>query len=556
MKILISRGDPETQSQLSRQTHWPFLLKVVLLVSLAFFISACGSSVDLNPLAEPIFTYCIRLTQEGDPVFLANLARQEEVSYCLQISLIPDEEPPDVLSAEVAPTPDLEASLDPFNVDPLFTDFYNQLGGVKILGPALTPLIEVGEVKRQYVQAGLLEYDPKLRLSDQYRLSPLALDFGIEEPPAPPPEGEGSRYVGGQVITPEFVPLYDRLGGSRYVGKPLTAARHNPEKGRIEQYFENLGLYRLDQDDPQNVRLLAYGLFACDQLCRFQAPPANILSLEARLPEPFSSRVARLGISFIGRNLTPVYVAEDGRLDVIFENLVLSVDPADPEDFHPRPIVHLLGMSPDSPVACKQDPLTICFLADGENGYNVPLVFNEFLAERGWLSISGFPTTEIFHQSDGVFRQCFTNLCLDFDLNANLENRLRLTPLGNEYKQLFYTPAQVHSYLDTQSLEAVRIGVWESETYIATDQYQEIHVAIFEEEIPLANREPVLVVTMPDNSQKVLVFPPTSEDGMTYLSLPPIQAPSGTLIAYQVCLKGVSGEELCVADNYLIWNYP
>ena len=52
----------------------------------------------------------------------------------------------------------------------------------------------------------------------------------------------------------------------RYVGKPPTELHYNPETQRYEQYFENLGMYWLESEGPEHVRLLNYGAWKCDAL--------------------------------------------------------------------------------------------------------------------------------------------------------------------------------------------------------------------------------------------------------------------------------------------------
>jgi len=59
---------------------------------------------------------------------------------------------------------------------------------------------------------------------------------------------------------------------------------------------------------------------------------------------------------------------------------------------------------------------------------------------------------------------------------------------------------------------------------------------------------------MPDGSQRKAYFQPSDENGRTSIKLSPIEAPSGTLIAYKICLFGMDEEPRCVGDNYLIWN--
>jgi hypothetical protein len=112
------------------------------------------------------------------------------------------------------------------------------------------------------------------------------------------------------------------------------------------------------------------------------------------------------------------------------------------------------------------------------------------------------------------------------------------------------------SFAQSQSLEGVDLQIWEGQTFVSSNEAQEVHVAVFEDGLPLKNREPVLSLVLPDGSQVTYHFPPTGEDGLASLVLPEIAASSGTLIAYQVCLSGLAGEQTCAGDNFMIWNHP
>ncbi len=526
-----------------------------------------------------------------------------------------------------------ESSLS-FNypIDPIFQEFYEFLGGESVLGPAIAPLQESGNLKTQYVEAGLMVYDPMAVEGERYQLAPLGLSFGVTEPPVPDPGQPNLRYINGHIIDPDFLSFYEKLGGARFVGRPLTEARHNPEKGRIEQYFENLGFYRLEQDVTNKVFLMAYGVFACGARCRYHAIEASIPSQKPLLPEPFASTVARLGLSFVGRTLSEPYINSDGNVEVIFENIVLvypslhndlekqttippawlpitleensitrgegasitfslwfpqvvmsnsertqnygeslqtrvvlplvinevrfteAGQPIQQQQVSALPLVELLGVVFQPPVPPSGDPLMIFHPTDGHLGHNVPLIFQAYLEQHGGISISGPPTSEVFTISEGKFRQCFKNICLDYDLNAPEDERLHPVPLGKIYKERFYRPT---SEFDFGNLKVYfRIHTWEGKSFVASNEIQEIHVGIFEGETPLKNREPILILTLPDGSQQTRTFPPTDESGHSYLTIPGIAAPNGTLIAYKVCINDISSEEQCVGDNYLIWNYP
>ena len=517
--------------------------------------------------------------------------------------------------------------VEAYPVDSLFSEFYAFLGGEGTLGPAISPLIESGNLRFQYIEAGMLEYDPLTTHSERFQLAPLGIMLGVAEPPVPDPGNPEVRYLNGHVIYEAFEPIYERLGGARFVGRPLTEAHHNPEKRRIEQYFENLGFYQLEDDQSGKVYLLAYGAFVCDQQCRYQPPSASIPGQIPYLPEPFASTTAHLGIDFVGLTLTQPYLAEDGKMEVIFQNVVMVLDTARsaeksaiafsfrtwlpevillspkglpgeelslteriwlpvivtirPGDRKPvlmrvipqvwlplvvksgvlslekaslRPIVTLVGIQAQPPVDRRNDPLMVFYKVEREKGYHVPAYFDAYLRQYGGLEVVGRPITEVFHLKDGVFRQCFTNLCLDYDVNAPDSEKLKLAPLGLEYKERYYQASG--TLPKTNALNDLRIEVRESKPYVAPDVAQEIHVVVYKEEVPVKSRKPVLTVTMPDNQRQVFTMEPTDERGETSFELPPIAAPNGTLITYEVCLEGTGGEPLCVGDQYMIWKYP
>jgi hypothetical protein len=535
-----------------------YLLKLNLLFGLlilAFLVSACVRLPESDNNSQELFTYCLRIIQNGG-ISTTDQELEDAISYCLEVKKHQDLKGFTHDNGGLTGNFQWDTIFEIHEVHPIFVEFYETLGGEKLLGPAISPFYQSGEIMLQFVRAGLMEYEPGETKSDRYRLAPLGLEVGIKEPPKAEPEIPGVRFISGYVIFHEFLPLYEKLGGARIVGRPITGIRHNVEMNRVEQYFENLGFYRMDFEDPGSVQLLYYGTFACDHTCRTKSPQANILSPEAQLPEPFASSVARLGISFLGRNHTPQYTAPDGHQQVIFDNLVLVIDPDDSQKVKPRPIIQMLGIDPHLPVKCTDDTLVTCFKIDGDQGYNIPWIFVEFLEKYGGFSFSGPPITSVFPLEDNLFRQCFTNLCIDLDLNAEDNFRVRLAPMGREYLQRYFTLDKPEGFLATQTLDQVRIEVWESVTYISRDESQVINAGIFEGSIPLHNREPVLIISMPDGNQRMYNFPPTNDSGITQLTLPPIQAPNGTLIAYNVCLSSVTSVEICVTDHFLIWNYP
>jgi hypothetical protein len=523
----------------------------------------------------------------------------------------------------VVSTPQNTINNEIYSVGATFIDFYNFLGGEQMLGPAISPVKESGNVKSQYVVAGLMVYDPQTVSSEQYHLAPLGLVLGVAEKPVPNPDpGEPDvRYINGHIIFSEFLPLYEQLGGAQFVGRPLTEGRYNPDKQRYEQYFENLGFYRMENDPPGDVKLISYGAFECHQDCRYQADQNGVPVTQPPLPEPFATAVSRMGLTFVGRSLTDPHLGPDGRQELIFENvvmvvgkpkekknetisvlspffipLVLSTRIGEASKYEPGlsfhvwipmvlrstqnrttlnfnvrlwmpifmrypaekeasielfPFIEMLGILPQPLQEPTDNPLMVFYPIQDGKGYSVPKYFDDYMQRHGGISVSGQPIGQVFSVGNGIFRQCYQNLCLDFNTQLSGDDRLKPAPLGNLYKEKFYKGG---SFNNSQDLTNVQIKVWEKYQYVMINQAQEIFAIVADNVGPLTNREPIIKLVLPDGTQKEYTFPPTDQEGQTSIVIPPIQAPSGTLIPYQVCLADISNNRTCVGDNWLIWN--
>lgn len=463
---------------------------------------------------------------------------------------------PDRSTYVLVPTPE-----GAFGVDVLFREFYDHLGGMQVLGPAISPIFSYGSRKYQYVQAGCMEYNREAAPSEWFRLSPLGLELGLSEPPVPAPEEPGMVYVDGHVIYSGFVPLYRQLGGARFVGRPLTEVHYNQEAQRFEQYFENLGFYWMDNDPSERVSLLAYGAWKCDSKCRHQTPqsaqiqlPALTIAMDERA---FREVVARLGTDFTGFILSDPFLGSDGKLEQVYENLVLAANPDSPVRVSLRPLPEKIGIEPGPMAEDNQVEGMVFWPIESEQGYNIPQPFLEYITLHGGMEVVGDPIGELKLEGDQIFRQCYTNLCLDYHLKSNipLDQRIRPAPLGQEYLDRYYPP-QENAFSETQKFKTISLQVWERYQFVSSEQAQEIGTSIFEGKSPLSSIEPILTLTMPDGSEKSHDFPPTGDDGQTVLRLEPIEAQNGTLVPYQVCISSLTYEMFCVKDSFVIWYNP
>jgi hypothetical protein len=440
-----------------------------------------------------------------------------------------------------------------FIVDPQFAEFYQRLGGDEILGPAITPLFWEEFIKKQYVEAGLMIYDALS--APNYYLAPLGHELGFS-----------ASSTGGQdlpsnfseySIYESFIPLYSQLGGEAVVGRPVTDVQFNPEKKRIEQHFENLGFYQLIDDANGAAYLLAYGVNACDISCPYTPQDSAIIERGINLSEPFASAVNFLGIDFVGKRLAGPHIADDGNNEIIFENIVLYVDPKNSGRVIARPIIEYIGFAAHNPGKRLDTDTVVFFMIEDGLGYNIPVKFNDYLAQHGGLSIAGYPISELFPLEDGVFRQCFANLCLDYYTNRDDHSSIVVAPLGSIYKSYTIRSDGDARILDIPTAPAeVQLMVREEYAFITSQQEQIIYVSILDKGIPLVGVEPRLTLTLPDGTQSVFRFPSSDENGVTFIAIPAILATNGTLVFYEICIDHAGTGIACAQENYLIWGNP
>ena len=487
-----------------------------------------------------------------------------------------------------------------YEVDPVFRELYEQLGGIGNLGCAISRAFDYTNVTYQYFDTVLMVHDPQGAARPKQRLAPIGREMGIAEPVVPRPEGYDVRYIEGHIIYDAFEPMYERLGGMRYVGKPLTEVHFNPNYQRYEQYFENVGLYLKEGNDPSQVRLLAYGAWQCSASCRQMQPDESTVELPHFTAPQFSEAVTRLGPHFTGFAISEAHQTPDGYLEQVFENVVLVADPGQPSRVFPRPITESLGIFPDPLVERSADPELYFYPLQGENkGYHIPKAFMEYIAQHGGQEAFGAPISERVRWQSNVYRQCFVNLCLEEHLDGPEYYRIHPEQLGYQYLELPVqpvsaplggepapdanvqaqtavqptpppveptpvqaapqqpaAPADAQTSSSSQPPGQINIQVWEIFPMVASNQNQEIGVSVYENNDPMIGIEPDISVVLPDGSSRSYYMYPTGEDGQTRMLIEPIQAPSGTLIPYEVCIFFPGGQKLCVKDSFLIWDNP
>lgn len=474
------------------------------------------------------------------PLRIENMARRKHFALIFILGLM--------LAACASPRADAPATPAPYAIEPVFEEFYTFLGGPQRAGAVISPGIVEGNIQKQYIEAGLMVYNPALAPSEQYSLAPLGQQLGVWDAPLPDANLPDVLFVDGYIIYEGFEDLYRQLGGPRYLGRPLTGVRFVEEQSRVEQYFENLGLY-IDLDEPQTgVRLMDYGRQVCGQGCGVPASsPAAVVQSQLAYGEPFTSAVAALGEPVVGQRLAGPYQLADGSIEVIYQNMVLYAPAAQPGSVLPRPVTALLGILPEPRTTRLDNANLVFYPLEGDFGYNVPSVFNDYITQRGGYELFGAPIAEL-QATDGGASQCFVNACLRY-----LNGQVSLLPLGLEYRTKFYDQAspQVQA-----AFEQIRIDVWEARSQVSSTEGQIIYASLHANGQLLAGLQPYLELTPPSGEGQRYTFPPTDANGQTQLSLPPVQGQNWELVVYKVCLDGLHESTRCTTDSYRIWGNP
>jgi len=425
----------------------------------------------------------------------------------------------------------LTTSSTGIEVNARFREFYEQLGGKNVLHLPISPLFPHDGREYQYTAAVLMVYNPIALKGQQYYLAPIGAEMGISEAVTSP----GSP--GGHAIHSGFVELYEGLGGINVIGVPQTSVRYNEERGGIEQFFQNAGFFQLEGDPENQIQLIHYGAWMCAESCNFSFDPVFAPLLSKVVETPFALAVSRLNPIFTGQPLTEPYIAADGQIEQIFENVVVVSAPDRPAGIALRPITAMLGVQ-----------------VQLENQFEIPQHFMDFISQNSGLEFSG-PSVSVYgKQSDEVFRQCFTNLCLDYYPNKSDDLQVRLTPLGYIYKGRFYqetgvtpTPSSVNSYTVKAS---------KGYSLVAPSKSQIIIVSVFEGHAPILGSEPKVTLMLPGGAIQNYQMQPTNSEGRSSIELDPISAAHGTRVDYRVCVTAQTGDAICIDDNFLIWGSP
>ncbi len=439
-----------------------------------------------------------------------------------------------------------------FPIDRIFRDYYRSLGGADILGVPIIESFEWNELTCQYTEKVLMCFNPAADSGHRYNLSPLGAYLNISN------LIESRQSTDPIEVYKEFQPLYKKLQGENNVGRALTPVRFNPLEQRLEQFFDNVGFYRLVEDPEGTAHLLAYGVFVCQDKCSYPARKGSaIAKVPISVDMPFMDAIARMdNPAAFGEPLTVPFQLENGQIQQIYQNAVFIGNSMQVETVRLLNVPILLGYEVSEPK--PQDSTTkaglVFYNVSGANGFNVPVIFDQFIVGHGGREFSGDPIGEFFEKGD-QYRQCFQNYCLDYAPSAASGKKVEMVALGEEYLAVSNLP---ESYVVRFRLTSATVTIQTSARYepmpIENNQEIEIYIQRNQDAQPVADVDFTLMLTFPDGTQQQYISQPTNLLGKTIISLPLFPTlKRGRVIAYQVCLNQASDREVCTLDHYLVW---
>jgi hypothetical protein len=465
------------------------------------------------------------------------------------------------------PRPDRAIEVSVFasaGIDARFLPLYQTLGGETVLGEPISPILEEGEQWCQYTMNAKMCVIAGRSDLEAYSLAPVVVEGALmPEVSHQPASQESGKVVNGYVIHPDFIDLFDRLYGTLFAGQPLDNAWINYDRGRIEQYFENVVIAQ-DLDDPtQTAYLLPVAHAVCTYGCELSIDQAVFIpetqSASTQSTSPFSTFLSDVNGFVFGEPLTKPFINTEGMQVQVFEYVAIAAEPNDLSRAWLLPLSYELDMFETEPsdqrYGIEQD---VYFYPVGQKGYHVVTWFDAFIREHGGRTIAGNPIAEIAYYEDDI-RQCFENYCLDLvqDSETGLP-AAELAPLGAWYVDKLVDQrilSQDILLVDWVTADDVQFEIYEQYPMIDHETAQVITLSIISTMTgePLSGIPSHVTLITPDNQTIELALMNTDGRGISSVSVPAHRdLENGTVIRYEVCVELVSGEEACATNAYLV----
>lgn len=270
--------------------------------------------------------------------------------------------------------------------------------------------------------------------------------------------------------------------------------------------------------------------------------------------DAFDRTAEYLGSDFTGKLLEKQLLDQTGNPMRIYENIGMWVDLSNPDRVLWVRIPDAIDLRPSHYVEDNRDPQMVFWPVQGDKlGHNVLLAFYDYILRHGGPDVSGPPITTYFFPEDQpqVVRQCFENLCLDYDGANNPKDPVSVFPLGEIYCNRFcdnLPPVSTPTMLE--------MLIQQTAPYIAPDEGQEITVYLSLDNMPASGISPTLEIFNPDKTVSRFPMPATDEKGKSTIWLEATHAPNASVFPYQVCVIQPNGSGFCGKEQFMVWVEP
>jgi hypothetical protein len=242
------------------------------------------------------------------------------------------------------------------------------------------------------------------------------------------------------------------------------------------------------------------------------------------------------------------------------ERVVLTAtSPDSPETVTLRSLSKEFHIPVANPMPSRQAPGFFLYKTHDEFGYEIPEEVWEYILDHGGVEVIGAPINHLTLEEDQLYSQCFENLCLYYDLSENGMPRVYPMSLGYIYNSFINppkNPAPGELIETPETKERLTLNVWASLPSVKKNQQQEIGVIASRNGKPEAGVTPILIIFMPDGRHFKISMSPTGGDGRTGVRLPTLDAASGSIINYEICVETESNKLFCNGNSFVIWDNP
>jgi len=129
-------------------------------------------------------------------------------------------------------------------------------------------------------------------------------------------------------------------------------------------------------------------------------------------------------------------------------------------------------------------------------------------------------------------------MCLEYPPGAPTALRVRATPLGAQY---------------TSQGSPLRVFVSLPDNNFPANQPVTLEIYALQNGKILRDIMFELAISLPVGNPQNYFVSPDSEDGVSSVTITPLDLPQGSRVSYQACAVGLVGEQECATGTFTIW---